>query len=103
MNSSNFLSIPFRRSTHISLSSTLRQYISTKYDQHPDMFKHDLEVVDALRRDAVDVREAHPSGVKKLQKYAGQLTWIAGKFPAEVCSTPFNQELGRLTGTVREF
>lgn len=48
------------------------------------MFRHDLEVIDALRRDAVNVREAHPSGIKKLQAYAGQLVWIGGKFPIDV-------------------
>ncbi|EFQ34852.1 BRO1-like domain-containing protein [Colletotrichum graminicola M1.001] len=81
---SNILSLPFRKSTHLSLSSTIRQYINTKYDQHPDMFRQDLEVIDALRRDAVNVREPHPSGVKKLQAYAGQLVWIGGKFPIDI-------------------
>ena len=84
--SSNQLTLPFRKSTHISLSTALRQYISKKYDQHPDMFRHDLEVIDALRRDAVNVREAHPSGIKKLQAYAGQLMWVSGKFPIDVCA-----------------
>ena len=54
------------------------------------MFKQDLEVVDTLRRDAVNVREPHPSGVKKLQAYAAQLVWIGGKFPIDVrCGCPF--------------
>ncbi|EWZ89268.1 pH-response regulator protein palA/rim20 [Fusarium oxysporum] len=82
--SSNILSIPFRKSAQLSLASTIRQYINTKYDQHPDMFKHDLEVIDALRRDAVNVREPHPSGIKKLQAYAGQLVWVGGKFPIDI-------------------
>ena len=51
------------------------------------MFKHDLEVIDALRRDAVNVREPHPSGIKKLQAYAGQLVWVGGKFPIDVSIT----------------
>jgi hypothetical protein len=50
------------------------------------MFKQDLEVIDALRRDAVNVREAHPSGIKKLQAYAAQLVWVGGKFPIDVRS-----------------
>lgn len=83
--SSNQLSLPFRRSAPLSLSTAIRQYISKKYDQHPDMFRHDLEVVDALRRDAINVREAHASGIKKLQAYAAQLVWISGKFPIDVC------------------
>lgn len=48
------------------------------------MFKHDLEVIDTLRRDAVNVREPHPSGIKKLQAYAAQLAWVGGKFPIDV-------------------
>ena len=48
------------------------------------MFRHDLEVIDSLRRDAVNVREVHPSGIAKLQVYAGQLVWIGGKFPIDV-------------------
>jgi programmed cell death 6-interacting protein len=48
------------------------------------MFKQDLEVIDALRRDAVNVREPHVSGIKKLAAYAGQLSWMGGKFPIDV-------------------
>ena len=49
------------------------------------MFKQDLEVIDALRRDAVNVREPHKSGIKKIAAYAGQLAWMGGKFPIDVC------------------
>ncbi|KAI1132646.1 BRO1-like domain-containing protein [Nemania abortiva] len=83
-NNSSILAVPFRKGTQLPLSSAIKQYISTKYDQHPDMFRQDLDVVDALRRDAVNVREAHPSGVKKLQAYAAQLVWIGGKFPIDI-------------------
>lgn len=48
------------------------------------MFREDIEVIDALRRDATSVREAHPSGVQKLQAYAAQLVWISGKFPIDI-------------------
>lgn len=48
------------------------------------MFKNDLETIDDLRRDAVNVREPHSSGIVKLQKYAAQLLWISGKFPIDV-------------------
>lgn len=80
----NILAVPFRKGTQLSLSSAIRQYISTKYDQHPDMFRQDLEIIDSLRRDAVNVREPHPSGVARLQAYAGQLVWIGGKFPIDI-------------------
>ncbi|KAI0025186.1 BRO1-like domain-containing protein [Xylariomycetidae sp. FL0641] len=80
----NILAVPFRKGAPVSLASAIRQYISTKYDQHPDMFRQDLEVIDQLRRDAINVREPHPSGIKKLQAYAGQLVWIGGKFPIDI-------------------
>lgn len=48
------------------------------------MFKEDLEVIDALRRDAVNVREPHVSGIKKISAYAGQLSWMGGKFPIDI-------------------
>jgi programmed cell death 6-interacting protein len=67
----------------------IRQYISAKYNQHPDMFKTDLEVIDNLRRDAVNVKEPHVSGLKKIMAYAAQLSWIGGKFPIDVCSLSF--------------
>ncbi len=78
------LSLPFRKSISIALSDAIRQYISKKYDQHPEMFRVDLEVIDNLRRDAINVREAHASGIKKLETYAGQLVWMGGKFPIDV-------------------
>ncbi|KAF4119570.1 programmed cell death 6-interacting protein [Geosmithia morbida] len=48
------------------------------------MFKRDLEIIDDLRRDAVNVREPHTSGIAKLMKYAAQLVWIGGKFPIDI-------------------
>ncbi|MCJ1380577.1 pH-response regulator protein palA/rim20 [Xylographa soralifera] len=81
---SNILPIPFRRTHAVSLSDALKQYISNKYDQHPDMFKHDLETIDTLRIDAVTSLEAHTSGIRKLAAYAAQLVWIGGKFPIDI-------------------
>lgn len=52
------------------------------------MFRNDLEAIDVLRREAVNVREPHASGVKKLQAYAAQLVWIGGKFPIDVSILP---------------
>lgn len=81
---SNILSLPFRRTHPVSLSASIRQYISTKYDQHPDMFIRDMEAIDKLRADAVNSLEAHTSGIRKLTAYAAQLVWIGGKFPIDV-------------------
>lgn len=78
------LFIPFRKTQQVLLSDAIKQYISSKYDQHPDMFKQDLQVIDSLRHDAVNVREPHTSGIKKISAYAAQLSWIGGKFPIDV-------------------
>lgn len=84
MQSANILQIPFRRSNALSLSTAIESYISNKYNQHPSTFARDLEIVDQLRKDAVNTLEPHISGVKKLQAYAAQLVWMGGKFPIDV-------------------
>lgn len=81
---SNILFLPFRRTHPVSLSASIRQYISTKYDQHPDMFVRDMDAIDKLRADAVNSLEAHTSGIRKLTAYAAQLVWMGGKFPIDV-------------------
>ena len=84
---SNILPIPFRRTHNLLLSSAIKSYISTKYDQHPDTFTRDLEIIDQLRKDAVTSLEAHASGTRKLQAYAAQLVWMGGKFPVDVSTS----------------
>ncbi|PGH32621.1 programmed cell death 6-interacting protein [[Emmonsia] crescens] len=68
----------------ISLSSAIKQYISNKYDQRPEMFAEDLLIIDRLRTDAINVQEPHVSGVSRLVAYAAQLKWLGGKFPIDV-------------------
>jgi len=86
MQAGNILQIPFRRTHALPLSAAVRSYISTKYDQRPDTFARDLEVVDHLRKDAVNALEPHASGLRKLLQYAAQLVWMGGKFPVDVSS-----------------
>ncbi|KAJ5683260.1 hypothetical protein N7462_006425 [Penicillium macrosclerotiorum] len=81
---SNILQLPFRRSPTVSLSDAITQYISSKYDQRPDMFAEDLMIIDRLRTEAVNVQEAHVSGISRLVTYAAQLKWLGGKFPIDV-------------------
>ncbi|PWW71946.1 BRO1-domain-containing protein, partial [Tuber magnatum] len=76
--------VPFRKSAPLQLSTAVKQYISTKYDQHPDMFTTDLAAIDKLRNDAINVQEAHVSGIMKISAYAAQLQWISGKFPIDI-------------------
>ncbi|KAJ5474731.1 hypothetical protein N7475_004297 [Penicillium sp. IBT 31633x] len=81
---SNILQLPFRRSHPVSLSEAITQYISSKYDQRPDMFAEDLMIIDRLRSEAVNVQEPHFSGISRLVTYAAQLKWLGGKFPIDV-------------------
>ena len=90
MQSTNILQIPFRRTQSLRLSDTIRTYISNTYDQHPDSFSRDLEIIDELRKEACDALEPHSSGVKKLQTYAAQLVWLGGKFPIDVSELSTN-------------
>ncbi|KAK5127596.1 hypothetical protein LTR85_006936 [Meristemomyces frigidus] len=84
MQNGNILQIPFRRTHNLQLSGAIQSYISAKYDQHPDTFARDLEVIDQLRKDAVNALDPHASGVRKLQQYAAQLVWMGGKFPVDI-------------------
>src|ERR1700761_1186440 len=84
MQSGNILQIPFRRTHSVQLADAIKSYISSKYDQHPSTFARDLEIIDQLRKDAVNAVEPHSSGVKKIQAYAAQLVWMGGKFPVDV-------------------
>src|SRR5688572_28342830 len=86
------MQISFRKATSLKLSDAVKQYISTKYDQHPDMFSSDLAAIDQLRADAVNVQEVHVSGIHKLARYAGHLQWISGKFPIDVCRPRIGKE-----------
>ncbi|KAJ5095239.1 hypothetical protein N7532_007530 [Penicillium argentinense] len=81
---SNILQLPFRRSHTVSLTDAITQYISSKYDQRPDMFADDLMIIDKLRTEAINVQEPHVSGVSRLVTYAAQLKWLGGKFPIDV-------------------
>lgn len=87
-NHRNILQLPFRRSHTVSLSDAITQYISSKYDQRPDMFADDLMIIDRLRTEAVNVQEPHVSGISRLVTYAAQLKWLGGKFPVDVRSFP---------------
>lgn len=81
---SNILQLPFRRSHSVSLSNAITQYISSRYDQRPDMFADDLLIIDRLRTEAINVQEPHVSGISRLVTYAAQLKWLGGKFPIDV-------------------
>lgn len=98
MQSGNILSIPFRRTHSVQLSDAIRTYISSKYDQHPSTFARDLELIDQLRKDAVNAVEPHSSGVRKIQAYAAQLVWMGGKFPVDVRVTTYTREFNGMIG-----
>lgn len=76
--------LPFRRSNHLSYKSAVHHVVSERYEQHPDQFLDDLKAIDSLRRDAINVRDAHTSGIFRLQAYAAQLVWMGTKFPLDI-------------------
>ncbi|USW58432.1 Putative vacuolar protein-sorting protein Bro1 [Septoria linicola] len=84
MQTSNILQIPFRRTHATQLSEAIKVQIGNKFDQHPDLFARDLEIIDQLRKDVVNALEPHSSGIRKLQAYAAQLVWLGGKFPVDM-------------------
>ncbi|KAI9805487.1 MAG: hypothetical protein M1825_000738 [Sarcosagium campestre] len=59
------------------------------------MFTKDLETIDRLRDDAINVREPHASGIKKLAAYAAQLSWIGGKFPIDMLMDVFERPISQ--------
>ncbi|KAI6246716.1 pH-response regulator protein palA/RIM20 [Erysiphe necator] len=81
---SNIIFLPFRKAKSQDISVAVRQYISKKYNQHPDMFREDFEMIDNLREEAIQVLEPHVNNLKKIMAYASQLFWIAGKFPNDL-------------------
>lgn len=87
------LSIPFRRTAAVSMAEPIKQYISNKYDQHPSMFADDCAAIDNTRVAAVQVADAHVSGIKKLEAYAAQLVWMTAKFPLDVRVFPLEDWL----------
>lgn len=80
----NILPLPFRQSRPVVLSEAIKQYISSKYDQHPDDFRDDLHEIDALRNAATATLEAHAVYLARVQQYAAQLIWLSSKFPVDI-------------------
>lgn len=77
---SNLLEIPFRRTQSVNISSAIRNYIESKFDQQPAAFKDDCDTIEQLRESAIHVTEPHTTGVQKLTAYAAQLRYMVS-FP----------------------
>ena len=73
---SNILEIPFRRTQSVNLSSAIKTYIESKFDQQPAAFDEDCRLLDELRSDAIHVTEPHESGIERLTSYAAQLRYM---------------------------
>ncbi|CAG8477414.1 9472_t:CDS:10, partial [Racocetra persica] len=80
---SNILAVDFKQTERIALKTTLRDYISYSYDEHPDIYTDDLRILDELRTDCLNL-EVHQNALYRLQKYYGQLVFIGAKFPIDV-------------------
>lgn len=81
---SNILEIPFRKSQNVDLSTAIKSYISTRYEESPEKYADDIRAIEALRQDAITTLEPHVSGVQRLARYAAQLQYMSGKFPIDV-------------------
>lgn len=73
---SNIIEVPFRKSLSVNLSSAIKSYIESKFDQQPAAFEEDCHTIEQLRNDAVHVSEPHKSGIEKLTIYAAQLRYM---------------------------
>lgn len=60
----------------MNLSSAIKSYIESKFDQQPAAFEDDCRDIDRLRNDAIYVNEPHNSGIEKLTAYAAQLRYM---------------------------
>ncbi|CAG8461462.1 7083_t:CDS:10 [Funneliformis caledonium] len=92
----NILTIDFKRTERIGLTTALREYISYNYNDHPDNFTDDFRVLDELRTDCLNL-EVHQNALHRLLKclkykliwflskfrYYGQLVFIGSKFPID--------------------
>ncbi|CAG8635725.1 11755_t:CDS:10, partial [Cetraspora pellucida] len=65
---SNILAVDFKYTERIALKTTLRDYISYSYDEHPDIYTDDLRILDELRTDCLNL----------------ELVFIGAKFPIDV-------------------
>lgn len=74
--SSNILEIPFRRTQSVNLSTAIKSYIESKFDQQPAAFEDDCREIERLREDAVHITEPHVSGIQKLTTYVAQLRYM---------------------------
>lgn len=84
MQTSNLLSLPFRRATHVDLSQAITSHVQSRFNQHISGFESDLRAIETLRKDSINANEVHYSGVVKLQRYAAQLVFLCTKFPDDV-------------------
>lgn len=76
---SNILEIPFRRTQSVNLSTAIKSYIESKFDQQPAAFEEDCAAIDSLRNDAIHVTEPHNSGIEHLAAYAAQLRYMVSR------------------------
>ncbi|KAK9239551.1 BRO1-like domain-containing protein [Lipomyces kononenkoae] len=83
MSTSNFLTIPLRRTDHVELPPAIMAYIEQGYDQHPAMFKDDIAELERLRNSVVSP-EVRASSVANLTRYFVQLAFLSSKFPADI-------------------
>lgn len=94
------IQIPFRRSHNVDISSAIKQYISTRYDESHEKYADDVRAFEQLRQDCISVLEPHVSGIDRLARYSAQLRYMSGKFPVDIgVEFPWYPALGYHTNT----
>jgi len=78
------LQIPFRRTQSVNLSTAIKSYIDSKFDQQPAAFDDDCQAIERLREDAIHVVEPHNTGIQKLTSYAAQLRYMVSRLMIEL-------------------
>lgn len=76
---SNILEIPFRRAQSVDISSAIKNYIESKFDQQSATFKDDCDTIEILREEAINITEPHNTGIEKLTTYAAQLRYMVSR------------------------
>ncbi|TPX34133.1 hypothetical protein SeMB42_g07358 [Synchytrium endobioticum] len=77
---SNFINVDLKRTELVSLSSPIKNYIAQTYAHDPELYNDDCRSLDSLRSHVMAIH-VHASSLATLQKYHGQLIYLASKFP----------------------
>lgn len=79
--------LSLRSSGRVDMVGPIRDYIAENHIQNPVIFTDDLSTLNQLRNNAVSITSPSQEAMSTLLAYAGQLSWLVGKFPVDVWTT----------------